>query len=540
MCGLVAAFSPGPPLAPDALAAPLRALAHRGPDGEGQWLADDRRVALGHRRLAIIDRAHGQQPLTNEDGTVVAIVSGELYDHVRIRERLRARGHRFRTRSDSEILVHLYEDHGVEAVHELRGEFALILWDARRRLGFVARDRFGIRPLLHARVPGAHGEPVDWFASEAKALFAAGAERAWDPAAVIAAAQMQYPLPSRTLFAGIRQIEPGELAIVGEGRDGLARRRYWDLDYPREADRPPLDARGEADAIAAVAASFDEAVRLRLAAEVPLAFQLSGGLDSTAVVASAAAQLDRPPVCFTVGFDRPGYDERHLAEASAAHLGAELHVVSIGPAAIVAELPDAVARAEGLAINGHIAAKHRLARTIREAGFGVVLTGEGSDEVFAGYAHLRRDHYLGQESRVAGLDASNRASAGLMLAHGDGLELAAVARALGYVPAWMAAKASLGRRVTALLADEFLAEHQGPDRGSTPTIACSPTSTSAASCVAALASTSRPTCGRRPRWRPTSSAPSATGSRWPARSRAACPSSITCCSSGSVSCRSTC
>ncbi|MEZ4381264.1 MAG: asparagine synthase (glutamine-hydrolyzing) [Nannocystaceae bacterium] len=453
MCGIVGAFSLSGGLTAGWLERPLAALAHRGPDGEGRWVAADGRVALGHRRLAIIDRAGGRQPIASEDGQVVAVVSGELYDHNVLRDRLRARGHRFRTRSDSELVVHLYEEHGVELVEHLRGEFAFILWDGRQRLALAGRDRFGVRPLVYARIGDAH-----CFASEGKALLAAGAPAAWDLEAVFAATQMHYAPPDRTLFRGVRQVEPGELAVLRDG--DLRLRRYWDLDYPREASIEPV---AEEDAVRAVADGLREAVRVRLDAEVPIAFQLSGGLDSSAVVALAAEALGRPPLCYSVAFDRPGYDERELAAAAAAHVGAELRLVEVTPAAIAERLPEAVAHSEGVAINGHIAAKHLLSARIRGDGVGVVLTGEGADEVFAGYAHLRSDMLLEAGSEAGGLAARNEASAGLMLPAGAGLDLAGVRSILGFAPSWMAAKATLGLRVAGLLDDDFLAAHAGRD-----------------------------------------------------------------------------
>ncbi len=452
MCGIVGAFALSPSLSEEWLDRPLQALRHRGPDGEGRWCSPDGRAVLGHRRLAIIDRGGGAQPIANERGDVIAVVSGELYGHRELRESLRARGHRFRSESDSELIVHLYEEYGVELVDHLRGEFAFLLWDARQRRAIACRDRFGVRPLVYAKVGEAYV-----FASEGKALLAAGAPPAWDLASVFSATHMHYVPPARTLFAGVRQIEPGELAVLQDGH--LRIRRYWDLDYPREEG---LEAVADEEAIARVAEALEEAVRIRLQAEVPLAFQLSGGLDSSAVVALAAAELGRPPLCYTVAFDRPGYDERARADELARHVGAELRLVEVSAAAIAERLPEAIAHSEGLAINGHIAAKHLLSERIRRDGVGVVLTGEGADEVFGGYAHLRRDRSP-EGSGAEALAASNQASAGLMLPDGEGLELGAVERALGFVPSWMAAKATLGRRITSLLSDDFLAEHHGRD-----------------------------------------------------------------------------
>ncbi|HFE46177.1 MAG TPA: asparagine synthase (glutamine-hydrolyzing) [Nannocystis exedens] len=446
MCGIVGAFALSEPLREGWLGPPLRALAHRGPDGEGRWVSADRRVALGHRRLAIIDRAGGAQPLANERGDLIAVVSGELYDYVKLHRELCGRGHRFRSKSDSELLLHLYAEYGVECIHHLRGEFAFLLWDKRQRLGIAGRDRFGIRPLVYARLGDAY-----CFASEGKALLAAGVPAAWDLEAVFAATQMQYAPADRTLFRGIHQLEPGELALISAGR--LRIRRYWNLDYPQASELPAID---DEEAVQEVSAALREAVRIRLGSEVPIAFQLSGGLDSSAVVALAAAELGRPPICYTVAFDRPGYDERVLAEQTASYVGAELRVVEVSAAALAERLPQAIAHSEGLAINGHIAAKHLLSERIRADGIGVVLTGEGADEVFAGYAHLRCD--LAGDRDDGGLAASNRASAGLMLPSGEGLDLSAVARAVGYVPTWMAAKATLGHRLRSLLSDDFVAE----------------------------------------------------------------------------------
>ncbi len=445
MCGIVGAFALNEPLPEAWLGPPLRALAHRGPDGEGRWVSADRLVALGHRRLAIIDRAGGAQPLACERGDLIAVVSGELYDYAKLHRELCGRGHRFRSKSDSELLLHLYAEYGIDFVRHLRGEFAFILWDKRQRLGIAGRDRFGIRPLVYARLGDAY-----CFASEGKALLAAGVSAAWDLEAVFAATQMQYPAADRTLFREIHQLEPGEIALVSAGR--LRIRRYWDLDYPRV---PELPAIGEGEAVREVEAALREAVRIRLSSEVPIAFQLSGGLDSSAVVALAAAELGRPPLCYTVAFDRPGYDERALAEETARHVGAQLRIVEVSAAAVAERLPEAIAHSEGLAINGHIAAKHLLSERMRADGIGVVLTGEGADEVFAGYAHLRSD--LAGDRDDGGLAASNGASAGLMLPSGQGLDLSAVARAIGFVPTWMAAKATLGHRLRSLLSDDFIA-----------------------------------------------------------------------------------
>ncbi len=263
----------------DAVDGGLLALAHRGPDARGRWRSDDGRVALGHNRLAVIDLAGPPQPVTNEDGRVVAVVNGELYGFQAQRQALRQDGHHFKTQGDSEVAVHLYEQRGLDFLAELRGELAIVLWDGRARRLIAAVDRFGVKPLYLA----SHEDRV-FLASEVKALPALGCPLAWDLESVADATAMQYPLPGRTLFRGVRLLPPGHLAIV-ELDGTITLRRWWDLDYPRADTRPTLSI---TDAVSAVRHHLADAVEVRRQADVPVAFQLSGGVDSSAVVAWAA------------------------------------------------------------------------------------------------------------------------------------------------------------------------------------------------------------------------------------------------------------
>ena len=208
MCGIAAIFSRQAPVAPAAIERATRSLYHRGPDGQRHWLSADGRVALGHARLSIIDLATGDQPIASEDERTRIIVNGEFYDFEAIQHELERGGHRLRTRSDSEIALHLYEDIGLQSVHRLRGEFAMVLWDERNRTMVAVRDRFGIKPLFYAWHDGAL-----YLASEVKALFAAGVPARWDTDAVSQSFELGGPQTS-TLYDGVRQVPPGHYLIA--------------------------------------------------------------------------------------------------------------------------------------------------------------------------------------------------------------------------------------------------------------------------------------------------------------------------------------
>lgn len=456
MCGIVSLLSRKGPVTQRQLKSGADALAHRGPDGEGFWVSPDSTAGLAHRRLSIIDLSTGEQPLFSTDGKKVAIVNGELYDHRRIRRELEARGCKFKTRSDSEILLHLYDLYGTDCLRHMRGEFAFVLWDEEKRRLFAARDRFGIKPLCYAE--NAHGLFV---ASEAKALFAMGVPAAWDDYAFYHSASLQYTPQDRTLFKGVFQLKPGHAMVATVA--GTRIFKYWDLDYPAAESAAGSDE----DAIARFGELFGEAVRLRLEADVPVCFHLSGGLDSSAVLGVAAEITGKPVNAFTVTFDHGVYDEFKIAEETAKRCGAVFHPVRVTQEDIVRDMSDAVWHGEGLAINGHITAKHLLNKAIRNAGFKVALTGEGADEVLAGYPHLRQDLFNMSPQKGAAMTdalyAANAVSAGVQLASGDTLPVAAVRGRLGYMPAFLEAKASLGHRMHGVLSSGFKAQFRGRD-----------------------------------------------------------------------------
>lgn len=460
MCGIFALHSTTRQVTEEPLRSACEALRHRGPDGAKWWISSNADVGLAHTRLSIIDVAGGTQPLQNEDGSIHAIVNGEFYGYETIRSALQAKGHHFRTGSDSEILLHLYEEHGVGALEYLRGEFAFVLWDEKKKLLFAARDRFGIKPLVYHFDRG-----TLHVASEAKALFASGVAAAWDEGAFFHAASTQYVPLDGSLFRGVSQVRPGHFLTLNEGQLRIS--CYWDLNLPGESFAQ--ENRSESETIDQFKAEFKEAVKLRLRSDVPYAFHLSGGLDSSSVVAAARECVGDKLHCFTVSFEHEHYDEEQLARNMAEHVGASLTVIKVRQNDIVENLSKAVYFSEGLAVNGHFSAKYLLNHSIASNGFKVALTGEGSDEVLLGYPHFRADiisaeDSAAREANLARLYAENKASSGIMLSHGEKqLPMDAAKKQLGYLPSFLEAKGALGKRIHGMLSAEFLAAHAGTD-----------------------------------------------------------------------------
>jgi asparagine synthase (glutamine-hydrolysing) len=431
-----------------------KSLYHRGPDGQRHWIGFGGRVALGHARLSIIDLTTGDQPIASEDGRTRIIVNGEFYGYESIQKELEQASHRLRTRSDSEIALHLYEDFGTQCLHRLRGEFALVLWDERNRTMFAARDRFGIKPLFYAF----HNETL-YLASEVKALFAAGVPRRWDSESVSQSVEFGGH-PVRTLFEGVLQVPPGHYLIATEKHIELS--RYWDFDYPR-ADRSGTH-RSTADYVAEFRSALEEAVRIRLHADVPVGCYLSGGLDSCAVLGLAAKHRSDPIRAFTLSFDRAEYDEEKEAREMAGKVGAEFFPIAIKQDDLADHFADAILQSETFCFNAHGVAKYLLSRAVRDAGYKVVLTGEGSDEILGGYAHFRRDMLLynneGEDpSEVAklldDLERLNPVSRGLLLPDGEAKPLDNVKRVLGFVPSWIETFSARSAKMQELFAEEF-------------------------------------------------------------------------------------
>jgi len=362
------------PVATGVLGAMVAALGHRGPDARGVWT--DGAVGLGHARLSILDLGPlGRQPMANEDGTVLVTFNGEIYNHAELRTVLEAKGHVFRSATDTEVLVHLWEECGESCVERLAGMFAFAIWDTRRRLLFLARDRFGKKPLVYADLADRFV-----FASEAKAILCEpDFEAAPDLLGLHGYLTMQSLPAPLSAFRGMRKLAPAHCLTLGE--QGTRLRRYWKLTY---ADKLRVDTpRDEENLLAQLRELLRRAVAKRLRSDVPLGAFLSGGLDSSMVVAIMMELLGRPVKTFSIGFREPEYDESRYARLAAAHLGAEHHELVLSPcdADFLTEL--AFFYDEPFADSSAIPT-FLLSRLTREH-VTVALSGDGGDENFAGY-----------------------------------------------------------------------------------------------------------------------------------------------------------
>jgi len=380
MCGIAGVFHFDRSLSADrsTLESMAATLDHRGPDGDGVFL--HRHVGLAHRRLSIIGLDSGAQPLCNEDESVWVTFNGEIYNYPQLRPELEARGHRFRTDTDTEVLVHLYEEHGEDLVDHLTGMFAFAIYDRARDRLLLARDRVGIKPLYYARSKGGL-----WFASELRALIRGGAvDRRVNVATIARFLAIRYAAGSETLLDGVSRLLPGHLLVV-DWQD-VRVKRYWDLEF----DRSPIEGSFE-EAAEQLDELLGQVVQDHMLSDVPLGFLLSGGVDSTAILALAKARTNRRLYTFTIGFEGESVpDERPYARLAAEQLGTEHHETSISSTAFRDFLPSYVSAMEEPVCEPPAIALHYVSKLAHEH-VKVVLSGEGGDEAFAGYsnyAHL--------------------------------------------------------------------------------------------------------------------------------------------------------
>ena len=424
---------------------------HRGPDGFGYRTVPDRGVGFSHARLSIIDldENRARQPFTSQDGNLLLAHNGEFYDYKRIRADLASRGARFVTKSDSELILHLYPQRGLdETLKQLRGEFAFSLYDKDKDRLILVRDRFGVKPLYWTM-----NDEQLVFGSELKVLFAhPGVAREFDPHGLYHQL-MQTIVPGSTAFRGIHQVKPGHAVIIerSHGRFQVRDFKYWDMDFPLMQEHP-TEYREE-EYIEGVREQLLHAVQLRLEADVPVACYLSGGIDSCSILGLSAASQQSAVKAFTIGFDDAKYDESAIAREMAEAVGADQDIMMLNADHLYDNLVETIWHTERTIYNTLGVAKLLMSRHVNASGYKVVVTGEGSDELFAGYPAFRRDMFLhGMDTLSAAersvweqmLAESNRLFKGAMLAE-DEIHDPALDSLVGFTPSclqpWLASSA---------------------------------------------------------------------------------------------------
>ncbi|GAA4194888.1 asparagine synthase (glutamine-hydrolyzing) [Microbacterium oryzae] len=397
MCGICGVYSPSALPDVELGLAMMGELSHRGPDGSG-YLRDET-VLLGHTRLAIIDEAGGTQPMSNEDRTVWVVFNGEIFNHVELRAELERRGHRFRSRSDTEAIVHAWEEWGHGCFERFNGQWAVAIWDRRSRELILSRDRLGVRPLYYTRVGGRL-----LFASEVKALFAdAEVPRRIDPLGLDEVLTFWSTVAPRTIFEGVKQVPPGSSLIVSERGETL--RRHWRPSFPERGAEPKQDL---VENVRELREAVVAATRLRFErADVPVGAYLSGGIDSAVTAASIAEYTGAELHTFSLRFADAEFDEGSPQAVMVDRLGSRHSEVVATERDIAEVFPEVVRHAETALLRTAPAPMYLLSKLVRDSGYKVVVTGEGADEVLAGYdifreARVRRFLARNPDSEVRG------------------------------------------------------------------------------------------------------------------------------------------
>ncbi|MHB1565354.1 MAG: asparagine synthase (glutamine-hydrolyzing) [Acidiferrobacter sp.] len=381
MCGIAGIFNAdgGTPPRRSEVEAMIARIRHRGPDATGIYEHAD--VVLGHARLSIIDIVGGAQPMTNEDHSVWVTFNGEIFNYIELRRHLKKRGHVFSTRSDTEVIVHLYEEYGLEFAGHLNGQFAMAIWDSRRRQLVLVRDGVGIRPLFYTEHRGRL-----YFASEIKALFACPeVPRSIDTQAMAEIFTYWSTLGQRTAFSTVKALPPGHL-MVFDVRGNQRRHCYWDWRFPPDG---ASDGRGLTECLAGLDSVLARSVHRQTRADVPVGAYVSGGLDSAMILSYLTQMVERPPQTFSLRFQSEEFDEGRYQKAVVDHFGTQHTEVVIGPGDIGRHFPAAVWHAETPILRTAPVPMMLLARAVRDQGIKVVLTGEGADETLAGYDLFR-------------------------------------------------------------------------------------------------------------------------------------------------------
>lgn len=391
MCGICGKlfYDPQAGVTAELVQGMMDVIAHRGPDGEGKYLSGP--VGLGHRRLAIIDLNRGAQPMCNEDKTLWIVFNGEIYNFGELRQELVQKGHKFSSATDTEVIIHAYEEYGVACLSRLQGMFAFALWDEKERTLFLARDRVGIKPLYYYET----GQAIV-FASEIKSLLVdPEVKREINPAAIDRFLSYLYLPGAETLFKGINKLEPGFYLLVKNGR--AVCNQYWDLKFTQPRLWKNLD-----EAAGALSELLRKTVREHMISDVPVGFLLSGGVDSTALLSSAVHETDKRISTFTIGFAGTDFDdERPYARLAARRFGTDHHEITISADQFSNFLPDYVWHMEEPVCEAPAIALYYVSRLAKDH-VKVVLSGEGGDEAFGGYSNYRNMLLLEIGKRAAG------------------------------------------------------------------------------------------------------------------------------------------
>ncbi len=383
MCGFISTY--GNTVDKSKIISALTAINHRGPDEQNYWQEKSGIASLGHVRLSIMGLDNGLQPISDAEGDIQLIVNGEFYDFEKIRRELKAQGCVFRYDSDSEIALHLYKTAGMAGLEKLRGEFSLVLFDTKHKKLIAMRDRIGIKPLYWAEYEGTF-----YVGSEIKALLAAGLPAEWDVDSYV---NRQLYLDNGTLFNRVKSVPPGHFLSITPGGSRL--QCYWDIEYEKADNLNSNDNPTESEMTKKVHDTVRESLELRLRSDVPMAFYLSGGIDSSALLGMSSDILGKPVDAFNLSFtDMDDFDENRFARLAAEKTNARFNTVEINQDTLADNFEKALWHNEIPFFNAHGVAKYILSGSVKKAGFKAVITGEGADELFAGYPHFRRDMLL--------------------------------------------------------------------------------------------------------------------------------------------------
>ncbi len=442
MCGIVSLYLKNKSVNLTGLKNSLTRLEHRGPDEKNYWISGNSKVALGHARLSIIGLNNGRQPLSSANHGIYAVVNGEFYDYKSIRRKYQRQGYKFSTETDSEIIIPLYLEYGTRLFEKLNGEFAFVIWDEKNNQIIAARDRFGIKPLFYA-----YNEGNLYLASEVKALLALGIKAEWNHYALEC---IFKGVPSQNLscFKGINQIKPGHFLRVSN--DTFEEKKYWDFTPSNS-----IKSSNEKEYIACFKDKLTLAIKKRLIADVPVGFYLSGGIDSSALL-TLASQYTNNLRAFNISFQDTNVDEGEFAKRVASHVGVELSSVSVTQQDLADNFSDAIYHRESIVFQSNGVAKYLLSKHTHDAGFKVVLTGEGADEILGGYPPIKEDlaYYLHAQGKKA-LLKKLKESGSVALGTYDTQQLMEVKSTLGFLPSYWKLSSDIGNVIEKCYSDFF-------------------------------------------------------------------------------------